>query len=237
MKPLKKTLIFCELMKGFNEPTKNLSGMLSFEPKNNGYQCTVTIMNAIISSAKWYLYLKINHDESIYPIKPIKTLFETGDFDSTAFIEAVVVTMENKKINAILYASTMGNSGSLAAGENAVRKLRSIFDEADKKPFYKKNSNELLTIFNNNEVYKPLMKKFKNSYWVKITKKSAYYFVGIIMDKEPKYICYAMPQRYYNHEDENFLFYTGDEAEIAYFIAFRDAQTGKIEKQPQLEFN
>ena len=132
----------------------------------------------------------------------------------------------------IKFYEKLGCTRVVLARELSLAEIKEIRKKLTKEqPFYKTKAAELYSTFSANKPYIPLIKAFRNTYWVKVVRGTAYYAEGIILENNvPKYLCFALPERYMEKTDEMFTYFIPDGNEKGYFIAFQDAASGRTVK-------
>ncbi|MBQ2711015.1 MAG: hypothetical protein IJF66_03620 [Clostridia bacterium] len=95
--------------------------------------------------------------------------------------------------------------------------------------YYKSVQQEIVKVFVQFPPYYPLIKKYANSYFVRIDFPSSekYFVMGVLQqDKQVKYICYGLPAQKEPLQDKDFSFV--EDTPTSFWMLFQDATTGQI---------
>ncbi len=113
--------------------------------------------------------------------------------------------------------------------------LQKFYSEPPDTTYYESVREELQRVFDNFEPYYPLIKKFENSFWVKITDKYGRFFaLGLVSDGDnPQYICYALPKPLKRTEEELEEISVVDEkgATLYFYLIYQSAADGKVKQK------
>ncbi len=95
--------------------------------------------------------------------------------------------------------------------------------------YYKSVQQEIVKVFVQFPPYYPLIKKYKNAYFVRIDFPSSekYFVMGVLQqDEQVKYICYGLPAQKEPLQDKDFSFV--EDSPTSFWMLFQDANTGQI---------
>lgn len=95
--------------------------------------------------------------------------------------------------------------------------------------YYKSVESEISKVFLQFPPYYPLIRKYKESFFVRIDFPSSdkYFVLGVLQSKgEIRYICYGLPAEKDSISDKDFVYV--DNAPTSFWMLFQDATTGQI---------
>lgn len=95
--------------------------------------------------------------------------------------------------------------------------------------YYKSVQKEITKVFLDFPPYYPLIKKYPQSFFVRIDFPSSekYFVLGVLQrDQKVRYICYGLPAEKEGFSDKDFVFV--DNEPTSFWMLFQDASTGQI---------
>lgn len=95
--------------------------------------------------------------------------------------------------------------------------------------YYESVKNEITKVFMQFPPYYPLIRKYKDSFFVRIDFPSSdkYFVLGVLQSGGSiRYICYGLPAEQEGFSDKDFIFV--DNAPVSFWMLFQDADTGQI---------
>ncbi len=95
--------------------------------------------------------------------------------------------------------------------------------------YYQSVKNEISKVFLQFPPYYPLIRKYSESFFVRIDFPSSdkYFVLGVLQkDGEIRYICYGLPALQENFTDKDFVYV--DNSPVSFWMLFQDASTGQI---------
>lgn len=95
--------------------------------------------------------------------------------------------------------------------------------------YYESVKTEISKVFVQFPPYYPLIRKYKESFFVRIDFPSSekYFVLGVLQSKgQIRYICYGLPAEKDGITDKDFIYV--DNAPVAFWMLFQDATTGQI---------
>ena len=95
--------------------------------------------------------------------------------------------------------------------------------------YYASVREEISKVFVQFPPYYPLIRKYKESFFVRIDFPSSdkFFVLGVLQSKgQIRYICYGLPAEKEEFEDKDFVYV--DNAPQAFWMLFQDASTGQI---------
>ncbi len=221
---IRKTIIFSQVGKPFGS-SGIISGLLHIESREDGKDGVRTVFSDLPPSSAddWSLVLRCGEKFVMSGITLPEDYFVTEKLDCSIRTEALlVIEKEGEKLPVAYACSSGGNKDAF------ITKALSILKE--KRCFYREKSTELIKVFSDNKPFPPLIKAFRESYWVKIPRGEAFFAQGMILSSgKPLYICFAMPEKYMKKQDDIFVYFA-PEGKRGYFLAFQDAFSGKAVK-------
>ena len=227
MNSIIKTLVFSQTAEGFAKNGQLITGLLQIETASAGRLRIRAVVSNTEEACIEKCWLTVFHSRGniTAEIKHSGGLIETQSFPEEG-IQAMVVALKSNSLTVIARAgSNITAEEKSALFSSAIKEVKRRL--SPEKPFYKTRSAQLYRTFSANKPYIPLIKAFRNAYWVKIVRGNAYYAEGIVLDgNEPRYLCFALPERYMEKTDEMFTYFIPDGNERGYFIAFQDAASG-----------
>ncbi len=112
--------------------------------------------------------------------------------------------------------------------------LQKFYSEPTDTFYYESVREELQRVFDSFEPYFPLIKKYENSFWVKITDKYGRFFsLGLVSDGDnPQYICYALPKPLKRIEEklEEISVFDEKGATLYFYLIYQSAADGKVKQ-------
>ena len=100
--------------------------------------------------------------------------------------------------------------------------------------YYNSVKNEISKVFMQFPPYYPLIRKYSNSFFVRIDFPSSdkYFVLGVLQSYgQIRYICYGLPAEKEGFDDKDFVFVENDP--VAFWMLFQDADTGQISALPE----
>lgn len=97
------------------------------------------------------------------------------------------------------------------------------------RDYYESVKSEISKVFLQFPPYYPLIRKYKESFFVRIDFPSSdkYFVLGVLQSKGTiRYICYGLPAEKEGFSDKDFVFV--DNAPVSFWMLFQDAATGQI---------
>lgn len=228
MNSVEKTVIFSQVGSDFTEPGV-IAGLLHVETADSVARNGVRVIFSNLSPSaaeKWWLALRCGDKLVLNPVSLPQDYFVTEKLDCARTAEAALIgEKDGRKLAAAYACSSGGNRDAFIA-----KAISLLSGKTEEKCYYKEKAAELLKIFTENKPFSPLIKAFRESYWVRMIRGDAYFLQGVILrGDKPLYICFAMPEKYMKKRDEIFVYYA-PEGKKGYFLAFQDAFTGKAVK-------
>jgi len=231
MNSIIKTLVFSQTADGFSKNGQLITGLLQLEtaPVSRMRIRTVISNTEEAFADKWHLVVFHSAGSFAFEIKHTGGLIETEKLSEEGIKAFIVAEKENSFTVAAYAGANLSTEEKTHLFSSAIKEIRKKLTK--EQPFYKTKAAELYSTFSANKPYIPLIKAFRNTYWVKVVRGTAYYAEGIILENNvPKYLCFALPERYMEKTDEMFTYFIPDGNEKGYFIAFQDAASGRTVK-------
>lgn len=97
------------------------------------------------------------------------------------------------------------------------------------RDYYQSVKSEISKVFLQFPPYYPLIRKYKESFFVRIDFPSSdkYFVLGVLQSKgQIRYICYGLPAEKEGFSDKDFVYV--DNAPVSFWMLFQDATTGQI---------
>lgn len=97
------------------------------------------------------------------------------------------------------------------------------------RDYYESVQSEISKVFLQFPPYYPLIRKYKESFFVRIDFPSSdkYFVLGVLQSKgQIRYICYGLPAEKEGFSDKDFVYV--DNAPVSFWMLFQDASTGQI---------